>query len=219
MTTRAKLSYFRFSHHQVERQAGTDDDVDCGDKTCTATDQLLSTCIIYVDESSTKKCTYPCSLDNCVPETHHFIICTVWTCFDKTTTVPASTLTPAHKTDAICSSSFCIASVTVNVLIILVLSLIVATIFLKKKYALRTQTSNSHTVENALFNSDFDSSAPPTPIIRSAERFPLLSNPRTLSSLRSAAGTQARTTYDLCPTAPADDFNASAPAIMAESSF
>ena len=144
-----------------------DTDRDCGSRICTLELRFLTTCTLYVDESSEATCSYPCSLENCVPEIHHNVQCPIWSCFDKTTTVqpPDSTTSAPSGSNSGCST-LCIGSITFNGIMILILGAI-ATVFLKKRFCQRTPENS---FENALFN-DFDSFSNEPIIRRSGSRF------------------------------------------------
>ena len=156
-----------FRHQLDQGRNVRDTDRDCGSTFCKFDFKFLPTCTIYVDESPTETCNYPCSLDHCLPEIHHFIQCPTWSCFDKTTTVapiPMSTLKPATS-HSDCSSAFCITSVTVNVILIVVAVLI--GIFLKK----RSTRQATHSLENPMFDDSFDHFSNDPIIRRSGSRF------------------------------------------------
>ena len=151
---------------------------------CIASLHLQPTCILYVDESVDKICNFPCSEDNCVTETHHFILCPAWSCYDKSSTTMFPTVSPANKTSP-CSTPLCISSVTVNVLIVLV-TFVLALIFLKRRRENRNRQARDLI---PLFESGFEPFSNENPIIRSAERLPLLSlsNDGAFFSERSAS--------------------------------
>ena len=127
-----------------------DTDRDCGATVCSLETRFLATCTLYVDEAPDLPCNYPCSLDHCTTEIHHYIQCPVWICVDKTTTSrpePISTLPPhPHGSATECSSALCITSVTANVIMVLVFAALV--VFLKKRFSRPTQENS---FENALY--------------------------------------------------------------------
>lgn len=146
---------------------------DCGDRICSVETHFLPTCTIYVSDSDSRICDFPCSKTNCLAETHHWVQCPVWNCVEKTTTTsspPTSTTTePDGPSHGQCSSPVCISSVTFNVLIFLVavVSISVYKVWKRK----RTSESQQTAMENPLFDS-FQGS---NPIIRSrSETLPLL---------------------------------------------
>ena len=150
------------------------DEKDCGTKICELDERFVESCTIYVDESEGAACLYPCSLDHCTPEVHHWVTCPIWSCSDKTTTtLSPSTTTPPHSNGHDCSSALCISSVSINVLL-LVVGMAVLSFFLVRRYRNNQTSRQAHTLENPLF--DFFSNE--RPIIRArSETLPLLSNP------------------------------------------
>ena len=144
-----------------------DTDRDCGKQTCSLEIRFLPSCTLYGDESSEETCNYPCSLDHCVPEIHHFIQCPIWSCFDKTTTVqpPDSTTSTPPSSHSECST-LCISSISFNAIMILIVAIM--TVFLKKHFCHRTQETS---FENALFNQTFDAFSNEPIIRRSGSRF------------------------------------------------
>lgn len=124
-----------------------DTERDCGQKICSMEYHFEPTCTVYVDQSATKLCNYPCSMEFCTSEIHHFIDCPVWNCVDKSSTpVPFSTLKPASEHHA-CTTPLCISSVTLNVLFVLAL-LTITSLFLKKRCFRNT---GNHSFENPHF--------------------------------------------------------------------
>lgn len=132
--------------------------------------RLQTTCTIYVNENEEKICAYPCSLNFCTPEIHHYIWCPVWSCFPKTTTaIPTSTIQPSPN-DPECSSAFCISSLTLNILFVLG-TIAIGSFFLKKRFRRTQAQPGSFGFENPQFNNRFDE----RPIFRPRSRFPLVS--------------------------------------------
>ena len=165
-------------------RSATTAEKDCGTKVCVEELHFEAICILYVDESDSAICNFPCSKDNCTEEIHYSTDCPTWICFDKTTTTPATTTsapspppspTPSHGSSCF-KDSVCITSVSVNGLIFLVACL-VGSVFLKKRY-FPTPSTASTGMENPLFDDDFvnyNPIIPRGPIIRaSSERLPLL---------------------------------------------
>ena len=72
--------------------------VDCGTTECFLETQLVQNCIYYL-HTNNSNCDIPCKLEGCKTELHHFIMCPIWTCEDKsTTTSTTSTSTSSTKT-------------------------------------------------------------------------------------------------------------------------
>ena len=165
-----------FSFRMPRIRAATTAEKDCGTKICVEELHFESVCVVYVDESDSVVCDFPCSKANCSEEIHYGSDCPTWLCFDKTTTTlaPSTTSpvgpTPTPSDGSNCfKSSACIASVTFNGLIILV-GLICLSVFLKIRY-FTARASTGTSMANPLFD-DFVNY---NPIIRSSsERLPLL---------------------------------------------
>lgn len=166
-------SYLADKPQIAQRKAVLLDEVekDCGDRLCTSEIRFLPTCVMYLDISESEKCLYPCSTTGCIAETHHFINCPTWTCYDKTTTTvsPDPTSKPAEPLPQ-CSTPLCISSVTLNVLIFLACGTTVAVVLWR-----RSRINQNLSFENSTFPDNFDLFVNQDPIIRnSSERLPLL---------------------------------------------
>lgn len=138
---------------------------------------FLPNCVIYVDDSENGLCNYPCSLDHCTAETHHWTQCPVWNCYDKTTTTtesPSPTTAP-DSSHSECSTALCIASVSINALLVVV-GAVAVSVFLTKHFRRTRTRTGSPDFNNPLF----DYFANENPIIRSrslparSETIPLL---------------------------------------------
>ena len=195
-----------------------DTDRDCGSTICQLEFRFLQTCTLYVDQSDTETCAYPCSLEHCLPEIHHFIQCPIWTCSEKSTTTasPSPTSTASPHEPSQCSSPLCISGISFNVVLILVLAL---ALYFLKKYFFRQRQQN--TFENSLYNETFDAFSNEPILRRPASRFsehvPLLnvvahgrrsSSERVLTSSPGATGNagslgSSTTSIPLTPTASA----------------
>ena len=159
-------------------RAATTAEKDCGAKICIQELHFEAVCILYVDESDSATCNFPCSKDNCSEEIHYSTECPTWICFDKTTTTPAPTTSspstpspspsPDHGSDCL-KNTLCITSISVNGLILLVAMIFVSVLLKKRYFSPRANTDTG--LENPLFD-DFVNY---NPIIRaSSERLPLL---------------------------------------------
>lgn len=143
--------------------------VDCGDKTCNMDYQFSQTCILYVDLNEEQVCQYPCSFVNCKSEIHHLVLCPIWSCDSKTTPTPdISTLSPLPPlpTASYCSPT-CVTSLIFNGIFGLIFLALGMLIFFR--YRRSRALSNFYSQVNPLF---VESQGP---IIRNAERIPLLS--------------------------------------------
>ena len=161
-------------------RSATTAEKDCGTKVCVEELHFEAVCVLYVDESDSVTCDYPCSKAHCSEEIHYSTDCPTWICFDKTTTPPPTTSSPPPPSPSPASSSCfqntaCIASVTVNLLILLV-ALICVSVFLKKRSARSTTgTGMANPLFDDFANPVFDDFVNYNPIIRaSSERLPLL---------------------------------------------
>lgn len=132
-------------------------DKDCGTKVCDLHYRLVDVCVLYLDKTSELKCDFPCDTTNCITETHAMINCPVWSCTDKSTTLPPPTTSPSGS-GSDCSGSLCIASVSLNVIIFLVI-LVALLLFVSKKIRNRSNTESSEqrvpSFENPLSGFDY----------------------------------------------------------------
>lgn len=137
------------SHVPIKRMALTD--TICGDKTCVLEYRLMENCIFYFDESEQLKCDFPCSKEHCLTEHHFWVRCPVWSCM-STTTTPSPTPVP-ESGSSFCSGPGCIASFTINGLILLVVLIGVLVYRIRKRRQRREQVL----FDNGLFGTSFDS--------------------------------------------------------------
>ena len=66
--------------------------VDCGSYECYQEYRMEANCIIYLETNNTQ-CHIPCFMTGCKTEIHHFQLCPVWTCDEKSTTSTSTTST------------------------------------------------------------------------------------------------------------------------------
>ena len=148
---------------------------DCGNRTCDVEFRLQATCRIFVDAAADLICNYPCSTENCIVENHYWINCPNWICEDKVTTTqapsPSSTVPPPQPGP----SAGYWASVGFNGLCLMAFGVILL-VFLNRKFKIRTSNDDdtSSGLSNPLFDDGHDYFVNQNPIIRHAERLPLL---------------------------------------------
>lgn len=144
---------------------------DCGDRVCSLDYRYVANCVIYVDKTPLVPCDFPCSFQNCESELHHYMACPIWSCATKTTPSPSdmSTLSPLPTHPSLCSSEVCVPSIVFNVLFGLMILAAAAVVFFRRRRALARADDDG--IENLLFDDNRRD-----PIIRRAERMPLLSD-------------------------------------------
>lgn len=159
---------------------------DCGNRTCEVEFRLLPICQIFIDAATDRFCDYPCSLENCMIENHYWINCPVWTCEAKSTTTESppfpTTLPPPQPALGGCSGPSCYTSLAFNGFFMMLFAVILF-VFLNRKLWRQiynsyrnpndSNTSNSG-LSNPLFDDGHDYFLNQGPIIRNAERLPLL---------------------------------------------
>ena len=138
------------SHDPTKRMALTDKI--CGDKTCVLEYRLMENCLIYFDESETLKCDFPCSKDHCLTEHHFWVKCPVWSCELTPSTLSPNPTPSPDSGPSFCSGPGCIASFSINALILLVLVILVVAYRVRKRRQRREQVL----FDNALFGTDFE---------------------------------------------------------------
>lgn len=146
--------------------------VDCFNKTCELTYEVVPNCYIYVQDEQDPSCQIPCNLNACTVELHHFILCPLWTCESKTSTTtlaplpPSSTPNPFPPSPShMCSNPLCISSVTVNALIIF--AILIGVILYKVKQTRRARTAFNDNNESPTNDYDLQHS----PIVRARREF------------------------------------------------
>lgn len=158
----------------------------CGDRSCSMDYRFVSNCVTYIDSAEGLTCDYPCSFKNCVSELHHFVMCPVWSCTEKTTTTTPSptdfpTLSPMPTHPSLCSSEVCLPSVIFNALFAITFIGLAFFVWIRRK------RSNSLAIANPLFDDAEFGFGSERPIIRNAaERLPLLT-PRPQRSFNVAS--------------------------------
>ena len=167
--------------------------IDCLDRTCEVEYRLLPQCVLYVNNDQ-GSCQYPCSFLNCKTESHQYIVCPIWSCSEKTTTSPTPPL-PTLVPFPTSSSSGLTTSIVFNVLFGIIILALVGLYLLRRRQNQRLTAYISAT--NPLFESGYDLFNNQGPIIRNAERAPLIprSPPRRNSNPAPQAACQLPNFY------------------------
>ena len=105
-------------------------EIDCYNKTCFLTKIFQARCAVYIGQPPL--CEIPCKLEGCKIEFHQNMICSIWSCHEKSTTtmMPIPTPTPIPSSNSV--ENGLVASVFFNVLFLLGFSLVVGK-YLRKR--------------------------------------------------------------------------------------